>query len=315
MALLRRRSKRNHAFVPVQKPRARTDDLVIEEFEDEVLIYDSTSKRAHCLGATAASVWRACDGDSDVSALTEALELSAEVVTQALDELEALELLESQGLNVVHSADGNGDANGNGITRRQFSTRSAMVGAGLAAVPLVLSINVTSAVAATATPFVCIFFSSQGLRHEPSGCGTTAGCCCCCQGDSGSCKTCGATAFCNAGPQPSAPVGGGSAPTARSTGNSPGRRPRLLRRLQGAKQCGCGFAAGRWLLRHVEAAARSGAPTATRSQLHPRPRQFADPAFRPPTATQRQACVLRCATTVEPLHDCRSDPPLLRPAP
>ena len=31
--------------MPVQKPRARTDDLVIEEVDDELLVYDSTNKR------------------------------------------------------------------------------------------------------------------------------------------------------------------------------------------------------------------------------------------------------------------------------
>ena len=31
--------------MPVQKPRARSDDLVIEEVDDELLVYDSTNKR------------------------------------------------------------------------------------------------------------------------------------------------------------------------------------------------------------------------------------------------------------------------------
>ena len=92
--------------------------------------------------------------------------LSAEVVTQALDELEALELLDSQGLNVVHSSDGNGRANGNGITRRQFGTRSAKVGAGLAAVPLVLSVNVSSAAAIRRPRSQCNTLLDRGLRHR-----------------------------------------------------------------------------------------------------------------------------------------------------
>ena len=153
--------------MPVQKPRARTDDLVIEEVDDELLVYDSTNKRGHCLSATAARVWRACDGHSDVSALSEALELNAEVVSQALDELEALELLDTQGVKVVQAGSGNGD----GLTRRQLARRSATVGAGIAAAPLVYSINVSSAMAlATPTnPFQCALFTTQA-------CGTSSGC-------------------------------------------------------------------------------------------------------------------------------------------
>ena len=163
----------------IAKPLARTEDLVIEEVEDEVLIFDPTSHRAHCLGATAARVWRACDGNSDVSALSDTLDLSVDVVTQALDELEALNLLDSQGLDVVHSNGGNGHAKGNGITRRQFGTKSAAVGAGVAAVPLVLSVNVSPAAALTATPFTCGLYSARDCG-ESSGCGAVNGCCCCC---------------------------------------------------------------------------------------------------------------------------------------
>ena len=151
--------------MPVQKPRARSDDLVIEEVDDELLVYDSTNKRGHCLGATAARVWRACDGYSDVSALSEALELDAEVVSQALDELDALELLDTQGVKVVQAGSGNGD----GLTRRQLARRSARVGAGIAAAPLVYSINVSSAMAlATPTPFQCALYTVQS-------CGTSSG--------------------------------------------------------------------------------------------------------------------------------------------
>ena len=152
--------------MPVQKPRARTDDLVIEEVDDELLVYDSTNKRGHCLSATAARVWRACDGYSDVSALSEALELDAEVVSQALDELDALELLDTQGMKVVQAGSGNGD----GLTRRQLARRSATVGAGIAAAPLIYSINVSSAMAlATVIPFQCQLFTTQSCGTQAQG--------------------------------------------------------------------------------------------------------------------------------------------------
>ena len=206
----------------IAKPLARSEDLVIEEVEDEVLIFDPTSHRAHCLGATAARVWRACDGNSDVSALSDTLDLSVDVVTQALDELEALNLLDSQGLDVVHSNGGNGRAKGNGITRRQFGTKSAEVGAGLATVPLVLSVNVSPAAAQlTPTPFVCGLYSA-GDCGGSSGCGTVIGCCCCCTENT--CKTCGPTALCEKAPDAGFRASaGGPAKTARTS--APRSRP------------------------------------------------------------------------------------------
>jgi hypothetical protein len=236
MALLRGRSKRNHAFVPVQRPRARTDDLVIEQLEDEVLVYDPTRHRAHCLGSTAARVWRACDGNRDVSALSDTLDLSVDVVRRALDELEALDLLDSQGLDVVHSSDGNGHANGNGITRRQFGTRSAAVGAGLATVPLVLSVNVSPASALTVTPFVCNTFTS-GDCGTSAGCGSLMGCCCCCT--SGQCKTCAPTNLCA---PPGFPcVDGGTSSKCSNTEGPNAPTPRGCCSVNGASNCPCGF--------------------------------------------------------------------------
>ena len=243
MALFQRKS-REYMAMPVQKPRARTDDLVTEEVDDELLIYDSTNKRAHALGATAARVWRACDGYSDVSALSEALELDAEVVSQALDELEALELLESQELNVVQAGSGNGDSgNGDGLTRRQLARRSAKVGAGLAAAPLVYSINVSSAMAlATPTPFQCALFTTQSCGTSTA-CGFIAGCCCCCQGG-GDCKTCGSVQLCEAGKQPCSPVQGGGFGSMCSTVGSLPASPRGCCAIPGSMQCGCGFGPG-----------------------------------------------------------------------
>src|SRR3954453_19999427 len=48
----------------VSPPRytARTDDLVVQELGDELLIYDKRTDVAHCLAPVAALTWRKCDG-------------------------------------------------------------------------------------------------------------------------------------------------------------------------------------------------------------------------------------------------------------
>jgi hypothetical protein len=231
------RKSRDYMAMPAQRPRARFDDLVIEEVDDELLVYDSANKRAHCLGATAARVWRACDGHTDVSALSEALELNAEVVRQALDELEALELLDTEGLKVVQTG------NGNGLTRRQLASRSARVGAGLAAAPLVYSIAVPSASAlATPTNLACALFSTNSCGVS-SGAGAVSGCCCCCQGG-GDCKIGGATSTCAMGPT----CPDGSAPMCSSSCN-PNQCDEDVNSagccgVAGSDGCGCAFAGG-----------------------------------------------------------------------
>jgi hypothetical protein len=53
-------------------PRARRDDLLIEDVVDEILIYDTRAQQAHCLNAAAAAIWRACDGQTTLSGLAEA---------------------------------------------------------------------------------------------------------------------------------------------------------------------------------------------------------------------------------------------------
>ena len=219
----------------VQKPRARTEDLIIEEVDGEVLVYDSKEKRAHCLGATAAHVWRACDGSLDTDALADVLELSSVEVREALDELEACDLLDT-GLNIVQA-----DGNGKGLTRRQLTMRSAKIGAGVIAAPLVYSINVSSAFAIiTPTPFQCEVFSVRSCGAS-TGCGSIAGCCCCCSGN-GSCKTCGATAFCNAGNQPCSPAqGGGFGSTCSDKKGTNPADPRGCCGISGSDNCGCGF--------------------------------------------------------------------------
>ena len=145
MSLFKGRPNGRHAFVRSQKWLARSEDIVVEELEDEILVYDSKNKRAHCLGTTAARVWRACDGKTDVGALSKSLDLSVDTVNQALAGLEeASELTHTQGLEVVQAGSGNGD----GMTRRQMTLRSAKVGGAAIAAPLIYSIAVPSPAAA-----------------------------------------------------------------------------------------------------------------------------------------------------------------------
>jgi|SRR5829696_5341025 len=169
MSLIRRRRAGGAATGPSpasRRPLARSEDLTVEAVADELLVYDLTTHRAHALTATAAVVWRACDGKREVTDVSDELDLDEATVSQALEELHACRLLTSGPLS-------------DGTTRRDLALRVAKVGAAAASVPLIWSIAAPTALAA-ATPTVD-FCTNQGLSH---GCGADCAsrrCCCCCQ--------------------------------------------------------------------------------------------------------------------------------------
>ncbi len=80
-------------------PRARQNELVVEELQDETLVYDLERHKARCLNRTAALVWRHCDGKTSVAEVAALLvEQSATptdeaVVWMALDRLSRAHLL------------------------------------------------------------------------------------------------------------------------------------------------------------------------------------------------------------------------------
>ena len=80
-------------------PRARQDELVVEELPDETLVYDLKRHKARCLNRMAALVWRHCDGQTSVAEVAALLEeqlaspTDEAVVWMALDRLGRAHLL------------------------------------------------------------------------------------------------------------------------------------------------------------------------------------------------------------------------------
>ncbi len=80
-------------------PRARQDELIVEELQDETLVYDLERHKARCLNRTAALVWRNCDGRTSVAEMVALLEEQSAtptdeaVVWMALDRLSRAHLL------------------------------------------------------------------------------------------------------------------------------------------------------------------------------------------------------------------------------
>ena len=154
-------------------PRARKAGLVVRDLNDEVLVYDLERDKAHSLNASAAFVWKKCNGRRTISDV--ALQMSKEfkspaddqAVWLALDQLSKFHLLDEK---VTRPA---------GMPR--ISRRDMMrVGAAAAfALPVVISIVAPTAANAqtSISPSVC------NARLQPN-CGGTP-----CTGGSGG-QTC-----------------------------------------------------------------------------------------------------------------------------
>lgn len=149
-----------------QIPVARKDGLVIQETSDEVLVYDLTSNKAHCLNQTAAFIWKSCDGNNSIREITERFKketgsfVDEDLVWLAIDQLNDKNLLEK-----------NLRADFAGQSRRQVIRKIGL--AAVVALPLVASLTApTSVMAATS----CACAGNPGDCLAQTGCPNTMNC-------------------------------------------------------------------------------------------------------------------------------------------
>ena len=154
-------------------PRARQDELVVEELPDETLVYDLKRHKAHCLNRTSALVWQHCDGRTTVAEVAALLEgqlatpTDEAVVWMALDRLGRAHLLSEP---VALPAD-----------RAEYSRREVVRtlgrAAGISLLPVVASILAPRAAAAAS----CVSASACLVGSQPCSplpiCGQPGQCC------------------------------------------------------------------------------------------------------------------------------------------
>ena len=130
-------------------PRAKRNDVLSEQVDDETLVYDQASDRAHCLNRTAALVWLHADGEHTIADLAALLRdqldpvADENLVWHALDHLHAASLLEqlpSRSPDDMRAA------------RRQFIAKVGLVGVATLLLPMVTSITAPS----PAKAIVCV---------------------------------------------------------------------------------------------------------------------------------------------------------------
>ena len=76
-------------------PKARENNLLAHEVEDETVVYDRTQQQAHRLNETVTKVWSLLDGKRSVSEIAGELQVDESVVALAVDDLANAQLLES----------------------------------------------------------------------------------------------------------------------------------------------------------------------------------------------------------------------------
>jgi len=113
-------------------PRARTRDLVIRELDDETLVYDMESDKAHCLNQTAALVWNQCDGKTTAEDAARSLQtrfdvpVDTDLVWLAVKQLKRFHLVEGGKKSVS-------------VSRRNLVLKYAPIA--LALLPAIISIS------------------------------------------------------------------------------------------------------------------------------------------------------------------------------
>ena len=128
------------------RPLARTEGLLTEEIDGELLVYDLAGDIAVHLNKTAALVWRNCDGRRTIAEL---LTLVRAELAEAANEdvvLMALDSLSERGL--ISSGYEERDGAAVALSRRRFFRRVGVVGAAAVNAPVVYSAIVPLAAAA-----------------------------------------------------------------------------------------------------------------------------------------------------------------------
>jgi len=148
-----------------QIPVARKEGLVVQETTEEVLVYDLTSNKAHCLNQTAAFVWKSCNGNNSIPDITKLFEnetgavVHEDLIWLAIDQLNEKNLLEAEL-----------STNFAGRSRREVIKKIGL--ATVVALPIVASLTApTSALASTSC--ACVV---PGDCITQTGCPSTVNC-------------------------------------------------------------------------------------------------------------------------------------------
>ena len=150
------------------KPIARKTDLVEQNLNDELLVYDLLTNKAYCLNQTSALVYRLCDGSNSVSDISRKLSVQLkqtvpeDFVWLAVDQFKIDNLL---------SGTEEMEIDFNGLSRRQVIRKLGF--ASMIALPVVCFLVAPTPAAAQSVDCSCI--NPGNCLTKPS-CPSTVNC-------------------------------------------------------------------------------------------------------------------------------------------
>jgi hypothetical protein len=133
-------------------PLAKKENIVIQELDNEVLIYDLNINKAFCLNETSAIIWQLCDGTKTVSEISQAVgnkfnsTVSEDFVWLALEQFRKDKLMTNDFEGVFEEVF-------KGQTRREVIRKVAL--ASMVALPVVSSIIAPTAINAQSGTCIC----------------------------------------------------------------------------------------------------------------------------------------------------------------
>jgi hypothetical protein len=149
-------------------PTARKIDLVVQNLENDLLVYDVKANKAYCLNKTAADVWNLCNGERNASQIAAELtgaysaKVSDDLVWLAIDQLSESNLLD-QGLSAPVNY---------GKSRREVVKTIGL--ASMVALPLVSSLVAPKSALASSS---CVCTSpATCATFPPSACPSSTNC-------------------------------------------------------------------------------------------------------------------------------------------
>ena len=69
----KRHNKTIKYLIMNQLPKAKTSEILVQELENELLVYDLKTNKAFCLNETSAIVFQLCDGTKTVAEISQML--------------------------------------------------------------------------------------------------------------------------------------------------------------------------------------------------------------------------------------------------
>lgn len=158
-------------------PVARSENVVVQNYDKEILIYDLLINKAYCLNEASAIIYRHCDGNTTFLDLKAVYNYTDDLIYLALDQLSRENLLEKNEDFVTPFT---------GLSRREVIRKVGF--ASFVALPVISSLVAPEAAMAQSNSCTCSAPSGSNARPQGCSCNSNADCCGVCIASSLTCS-------------------------------------------------------------------------------------------------------------------------------